>query len=111
VPETEGKRAADLVLGFVNTRPTGNGAPERMSGAQDLRKWLRSAGLSSDDSLRVTDADAAVARELRSALVRQWPSARSSTRAACVFAGCKVVRQPERLSATSHQRWPSFGGS
>ena len=67
--ETDGKRAADLVLGFVNTRPTGNGEPERMSDARDLREWLRSAGLGADEDLRVTDADAAVAREVRAALV------------------------------------------
>ena len=67
--EAAGKLAADLVLGFVNTRPTGNGEPERMGDARDLREWLRSAGLGSDGALRVTDADAAVARELRSALV------------------------------------------
>lgn len=67
--EATGKRAADLVLSFVNTRPTGNGEPERMGSAQDLRQWMQAAGLGSDEELRVTDADAAVARELRAALV------------------------------------------
>jgi predicted RNA-binding Zn ribbon-like protein len=69
VQETTGKPAADLVLGFVNTRPTGNGAPERMSDAAGLRGWIEAAGLGGDGVLRVTDADAAVARELRAALV------------------------------------------
>ena len=68
VLETAGKPAAELVLGFVNTRPTGNGEPERMGGARDLRQWIEAAGLGGGD-LRVTDADAAVARELRGALV------------------------------------------
>lgn len=67
--ESAGKPAADLVLGFVNTRPTGNGAPERLRDAQGLREWILAAGLSRDQGLRVTDADAAVARELRAALV------------------------------------------
>lgn len=67
--ETEGKLAADLVLRFVNTRPTGNGEPERMSDAQDLLTWMRSAGLAGDEDPGVSDADAAVARELRAALV------------------------------------------
>ncbi|MFJ1767832.1 CGNR zinc finger domain-containing protein [Amycolatopsis sp. NPDC088138] len=66
--ETTGKAAVDLLLGFVNTRPAGNGDPERLGGAPDLAKWIRAAGLG-DDDLRVTDADAAVARELRAALV------------------------------------------
>jgi predicted RNA-binding Zn ribbon-like protein len=69
VQETTGKPAADLVLGFVNTRPTGNGDPERMGDARDLRQWIGAAGLGGDQDLRVTDADAAVARELRAALV------------------------------------------
>ena len=67
--ETTGKLAADLVLGFVNTRPTGNGEPERMSDAAALLRWIEAAGLGGDGELRVTDADAAVARELRAALV------------------------------------------
>lgn len=69
VQETTGNPAADLVLGFVNTRPTGNGAPERMADGQDLKTWVQDAGLGRDADLRVTDADAAVARELRAALV------------------------------------------
>jgi predicted RNA-binding Zn ribbon-like protein len=69
VQETTGKQAAELVLGFVNTRPTGNGEPERMSDAPALRQWMETAGLDGDGDLRVTDADAAVARELRAALV------------------------------------------
>jgi predicted RNA-binding Zn ribbon-like protein len=69
VQETTGKLAADLVLGFVNTRPTGNGVPERMSDAADLRGWIEAASLGGDGDLKVTDADAAVARELRAALV------------------------------------------
>jgi predicted RNA-binding Zn ribbon-like protein len=71
VQETTGKVAADLVLGFVNTRPTGNGEPERMSDAAGLRRWIEAAGLGGDGDgdLKVTDADAAVARELRAALV------------------------------------------
>ena len=67
--ETAGKLAADLVLGFVNTRPTGNGAPERLGDADDLRQWIDAAGLGGEENLRVTDADSAVARELRAALV------------------------------------------
>jgi predicted RNA-binding Zn ribbon-like protein len=69
VQEITGKPAADLVLGFVNTRPTGNGDPECLGDGQGLRQWIQAAGLSSDEGLRVTDADAAVARELRAALV------------------------------------------
>jgi predicted RNA-binding Zn ribbon-like protein len=60
---------ADLILGFVNTRPTGNGAPELMGDAQGLRHWVQEAGVGGGNDLRVTDADAAVARELRGALV------------------------------------------
>jgi predicted RNA-binding Zn ribbon-like protein len=67
--ETSGKPASDLVLGFVNTRPTGNGEPEQMGDASALRQWIQAAGLGGGDDLRVTDADAAVARELRAALV------------------------------------------
>src|SRR6201996_6598806 len=40
-----------------------------MSGAAGLLQWIEAAGLGGDDDLRVTDADAAVARELRAALV------------------------------------------
>ncbi|WP_285779165.1 CGNR zinc finger domain-containing protein [Microtetraspora sp. NBRC 13810] len=70
VQESTGKPATDLVLGFVNTRPTGNGAPERMGDAESLRQWVQAAGLGGgDENLQVTDADAAVARELRAALV------------------------------------------
>jgi len=66
--DAAGKAAADLVLGFVNTRPTGNGQPERLGEALGLRGWIEGAGLGGDENLRVTDADAAVARELRAAL-------------------------------------------
>ncbi|WP_208298551.1 CGNR zinc finger domain-containing protein [Streptomyces liangshanensis] len=69
VQESVGKSAADLVLGFVNTRATGNGDPELMGDAEGFRRWIEGAGLGSEDDLRVTDADAAVARELREALV------------------------------------------
>lgn len=69
VQEATGKPEADLVLGFVNTRPTGNGAPERLGDAQGLRQWIQSAGAGDGGDSRVTDADAAVARELRAALV------------------------------------------
>jgi predicted RNA-binding Zn ribbon-like protein len=70
VQETTGRPAGDLVLGFVNTRPTGNGEPERMGNAQDLRAWIRAfGGLDGGEDPRVTEADAAVARELRDALV------------------------------------------
>ncbi|MFE2599453.1 CGNR zinc finger domain-containing protein [Streptomyces sp. NPDC059396] len=68
VQESVGKSAADLVLGFVNTRATGNGDPELMGDAEALRRWIEGAGLGSED-LKVTNADAAVARELRDALV------------------------------------------
>ena len=66
--DAAGKAAADLVLGFVNTRPTGNGEPERLGDAPGLREWIQAANLAGDEDLRVTDADAAVARELRDAL-------------------------------------------
>ncbi len=69
VQEATGKPEADLVLGFVNTRPTGNGAPERLGDAEGLRQWVKSAGVGDGLDSRVTDADAAVARELRAALV------------------------------------------
>jgi predicted RNA-binding Zn ribbon-like protein len=66
--DAAGKAAADLVLGFVNTRPTGNGEPERLTDAPGLRRWIHEAGLGGHENLLVTDADAAVARELRAAL-------------------------------------------
>jgi predicted RNA-binding Zn ribbon-like protein len=40
-----------------------------MSDAAGLLRWIEAAGLSGDEELRVTDADAAIARELRAALV------------------------------------------
>ncbi len=66
--ETTGKSAANLVLGFVNTRATGNGDPELMGDGEALRHWIDGAGLGGD-GLKVTEADAAVARELREAFV------------------------------------------
>jgi predicted RNA-binding Zn ribbon-like protein len=68
VQDATGKAAAELVLGFVNTRPTGNGEQERLADAPSLRRWIEASGLGGNEDLRVTDADAAVARELRAAL-------------------------------------------
>jgi predicted RNA-binding Zn ribbon-like protein len=68
VQDAAGKAAAELVLGFVNTRPTGNGEPERLADAPGLRRWIQAGSLGGNEDLRVTDTDAAVARELRDAL-------------------------------------------
>ncbi|MBB5965636.1 CGNR zinc finger domain-containing protein [Planomonospora venezuelensis] len=59
--------AADLVLGFVNTRPIA-GQEERLADAPSAALWLRAAGLVPPEAL-VTEGDAATARELREALV------------------------------------------
>ncbi|MFB9879960.1 CGNR zinc finger domain-containing protein [Planobispora siamensis] len=59
--------AADLVLGFVNTRAIG-GSAERLADASATGLWLRESGLVHAETL-VTEADAAAARELRQALV------------------------------------------
>ena len=59
--------AADLLLAFVNTRPV-QSWPERYSDGRAMGDWLVECGLLEPDAL-VTDADAATARELRTALV------------------------------------------
>ncbi|MFB9890510.1 CGNR zinc finger domain-containing protein [Planobispora takensis] len=59
--------AADLVLGFVNTRAI-DGSAERLADASATGLWLRATGLVHAGTL-VTEADAAAARELRQALV------------------------------------------
>ncbi|MGV9385524.1 CGNR zinc finger domain-containing protein [Nonomuraea sp. NPDC003707] len=60
--------AAGLVLGFVNTRATGNGDPERLGDAHALRAWAEEAVIDLGDWV-LSDADAASARDLRQALV------------------------------------------
>lgn len=59
--------AADLVLAFVNTRSI-SGSPERLASGATMAEWLVSTRLLERGAL-VTDADAAMARELRTALV------------------------------------------
>lgn len=60
-------QAAELVLDFVNTRAI-DGSVERFADGAGMAAWLVEAGLM-DRGVPVTDADAAVARELRHALV------------------------------------------
>lgn len=59
--------AAELVLGFVNTRAI-DGSREELRDGAAFSQWLRQEDLIAPASL-VTDADAAAARELRDALV------------------------------------------
>lgn len=59
--------SAELVIRFVNTRAAGNGQPELIADGGAFRDWLLLEHLLDDDA-PVTDADAAVARELREAL-------------------------------------------
>ncbi|WP_351231682.1 CGNR zinc finger domain-containing protein [Streptomyces sp. NPDC002133] len=60
---------ADVVLQFVNTHPAGpHRLKERFGSAQDLHAWLLENAMASQTA-RVTEADAAAARELREALI------------------------------------------
>ncbi|MGW1885768.1 ABATE domain-containing protein [Streptomyces sp. NPDC001970] len=60
---------ADVVLQFVNTHPAGpHRLQERFGSAQDLHAWLLENAMGSQTT-RVTEADAAAARELREALI------------------------------------------
>ncbi|MGW3248877.1 CGNR zinc finger domain-containing protein [Streptomyces sp. NPDC001070] len=62
-------RAAEVVLQFVNTHPAGpRRLPERFANAETMHAWLVENALGSR-STRVTEADAAGARELREALI------------------------------------------
>lgn len=60
--------AAEAVLDFVNTRADAAGGVERLGGAQGFVAWLADHEQFGGDTV-ATDADAAVARELRDALV------------------------------------------
>ncbi|MEV4627788.1 CGNR zinc finger domain-containing protein [Micromonospora sp. NPDC049523] len=60
--------SSDLILGFVNTRPTGDGQPELLDGRTGLADWLTRAGLA-DAAPSATYADAVAAQELRAAFV------------------------------------------
>lgn len=60
---------ADVVLQFVNTHPAGpHRLPEHFKSAQDMHAWLLENAVGSQTT-RVTEADAARARELRDALI------------------------------------------
>ncbi|GAA5053235.1 putative RNA-binding Zn ribbon-like protein [Thermocatellispora tengchongensis] len=59
--------AAELVLGFVNTRAL-RGGRERLDDAASFREWLTEAGLAGAGA-QVTPDDLASARELREALI------------------------------------------
>ncbi|MFJ5831486.1 CGNR zinc finger domain-containing protein [Streptomyces sp. NPDC093089] len=58
----------ETVLAFVNTRADGSGRRELFGDGDALAEWLAGSG-EFDGETVVTDADAAVARELRDALV------------------------------------------
>ena len=58
--------AAQLLLGFVNTRADAGGRRELFGDAATFNSWLRESGLTDTSA---TEADAAAARELREALV------------------------------------------
>ncbi|GLZ53507.1 CGNR zinc finger domain-containing protein [Actinomycetospora sp. NBRC 106378] len=65
--ERDAVNSAELVIRFVNTRAAGNGQPELIADGSAFREWLLHEHLV-DGADPVTDADAAMARELREAL-------------------------------------------
>lgn len=56
----------DMVLAFVNTRPSGSGRPEMIGDASALAAWLSDHDFS---ARHVTEADAAQVRHVRESLV------------------------------------------
>ncbi|MGI5133684.1 CGNR zinc finger domain-containing protein [Streptomyces sp. CA-106110] len=61
--------AADVVLQFLNTHPAGpHRLAERFESAETMHAWLLENAMTSQTT-RVTEADAATARELRGALI------------------------------------------
>jgi predicted RNA-binding Zn ribbon-like protein len=59
--------AAELVVAFINTQPSGGGQPELIGDGGALSRWLDDHGLTVDPQ-DVGDGDAETARELREAL-------------------------------------------
>jgi predicted RNA-binding Zn ribbon-like protein len=60
--------SSDLILDFVNTRARGDDYPELLGDSVGLAAWIAGSGSSGQGAV-ATDADAAVARELREAMV------------------------------------------
>jgi predicted RNA-binding Zn ribbon-like protein len=59
--------SSDLLVGFVNTRAHGKQGDEQLADGAAIAKWFEEAD--AGENADATDADAAVARELRDALL------------------------------------------
>jgi predicted RNA-binding Zn ribbon-like protein len=62
------RESVELLVGFVSTTPNGNGRGEGIGDQAAFAGWLRDRDLGDPDD-QPTEADAAAARELRTALI------------------------------------------